>query len=340
MTKTASSTGTPRKPRIAVFAMGGTIAMTRTAQGAIAPSLSGEALLAAVPGLEDVAGFDVISPMQKPGASLTIPDILSVAEQVRTALAQGAAGAIIIQGTDTIEETAFVLDCVLTTSAPVVVTGAMRGPEAAGADGPANLLASAIVATSTVRDAGVMAVLGDTAHAAIFVRKGHTGLPNAFTSAPQGPMGHVIEGRFHPLMRPPKQVQIDLDTDTPIPPVALVQIGLGEDGRLLPHLVDMGFQGAVIAAMGAGHVPQAMVHALDALATKIPVILSSRVPTGPVFEQTYGFAGSETDLLQRGLIPGWALGPLKARLLLQLGLASGCREPTELRELFAHFAYR
>ena len=340
MTKTASSTGTPRKPRIAVFAMGGTIAMTRTAQGAIAPSLSGEALLAAVPGLEDVAGFDVISPMQKPGASLTIPDILSVAEQVRTALAQGTAGAIIIQGTDTIEETAFVLDCVLTTSAPVVVTGAMRGPEAAGADGPANLLASAIVATSTVRDAGVMAVLGDTAHAAIFVRKGHTGLPNAFTSAPQGPMGHVIEGRFHPLMRPPKQVQIDLDTDTPIPPVALVQIGLGEDGRLLPHLVDMGFQGAVIAAMGAGHVPQAMVHALDALATKIPVILSSRVPTGPVFEQTYGFAGSETDLLQRGLIPGWALGPLKARLLLQLGLASGCREPTELRELFAHFAYR
>ncbi|WP_071468498.1 asparaginase [Roseinatronobacter thiooxidans] len=340
MTKIASSTATPRKPRVAVFATGGTIAMTRTAHGAIAPSLSGEALLAAVPGLADVASFDVISPMQKPGASLTIPDILSVAEQVRAALVNGAAGAIIIQGTDTIEETAFVLDCVLSTSAPVVVTGAMRGPEAAGADGPANLLASAIVAASAVRDAGVMAVVGDTAHAAVFVRKGHTGLPDAFTSAPQGPLGHVIEGRFHPLMRPPKQVQINLDTDAPIPPVALVQIGLGEDGRILRHLADMGFKGAVIAAMGAGHVPQEIVHALNALAAKMPVILSSRVPAGPVFEQTYGFAGSEVDLLQRGLISGWALGPLKARLLLQLALASGCWEPTELRKLFGHFAYR
>lgn len=334
MPQTATIPETPLRPRIAVFALGGTIAMTRTENGVITPSLSGAALLAAVPGLHEVAEIEVNSPLQMPGASLTVPDILIVAAQVRAALADGAAGAIIVQGTDTIEETAFVLDCVLATSAPVVVTGAMRGQEAAGADGPANLLASAIVAASGVRDTGVMVVLGDTAHAARFVRKGHTALPDAFTSTPHGPVGHVIEGQFHRAVYLPSRPTVDLDPCTVIPPVALVQIGLGEDGRMLGHLAGMGFEGAVVAAMGAGHVPQGLAEFLGALGDAMPVVLSSRVAGGPVLEQTYGFAGSEVDLLQRGLIPGGMLGPLKARLLLQFGLASGHRRHDEIRRFF------
>ncbi|MCL1627889.1 asparaginase [Roseibaca sp. V10] len=322
------------KPRIAVFALGGTIAMTRGETGAIAPSLSGAALVAAVPGLTDVADIAVHSPLQKPGASLTISDILAVASEVRSALANGANGAVVVQGTDTIEETAFLLDCVLETSAPVVVTGAMRGPEAAGADGPANLLASAIVAASGARNTGVLVVLGDTAHAARHVRKGHTARPDAFTSAPFGPLGYVFEGQFRQYLHRSVGQTLYLDTDTPIPPVALLQIGLGDDGRMLRHLPEMGFEGAVIAAMGAGHVPQPIVEELGILADTIPVVLSSRVATGPVFENTYGFPGSEIDLLKRNLVPGGSLGPLKARLLLQLGLAAGHNQNTDIQKLF------
>lgn len=325
------------KPRVVVFTLGGTIAMTRADNGAITPSLSGAALLAAVPGLDDVARVEVHSPMQMPGASLTVSDIIGVTAQVRAALADGAAGAVIVQGTDTIEETAFVLDCILATSAPVVVTGAMRGPQAAGADGPANLLASTIVAASGAINTGVLVVLGDTAHAARFVRKGHTGLPDAFTSAPHGPVGHIFEGRFRRAVHLPERPLLSLNEGVAIPAVALVQISLGDDGRMLRHLVDMGFQGAVVSAMGAGHVPQSLAEGLGALAETMPVILSSRVAGGPVFERTYGFAGSEVDLLARGLVPAGALGPLKARLLLQLALASDVAPGQPMHRIFRSF---
>ena len=85
--------------------------------------------------------------------------------------------------------------------------------------------------------------------------------------------------------------------------------------------------------MGVGHVPAAMVPALAGLAEVFPVVLSSRVASGPVFTRTYGFPGSETDLLSRGLLPGGALGGLKSRLLLSLLLGAGLQGP-QLREAF------
>lgn len=325
----------PDQPNVAVFTLGGTIAMTRDAGGGITPSLSAEALLATAPGLAAVARIVAASVLQMPGASLTLADLATVARRVEQAFAEGVDGAVVVQGTDTIEETAFVLDCLLASERPVVVTGAMRGPEAAGADGPANLLAAVTVAASGARDPGVMVVLGDTVHAARHVRKGHTGLPEAFTSAPHGPLGHVVEGRFLMGGGPPPRVRTPF-VEAPAPAVALVTVGLGDDGRLVPALADLGFAGAVIAAMGAGHVPRTMAEPLGALARRIPVVLSSRVAGGPVFSRTYGFPGSETDLLARGLIHGGALGALKARLLLQLGLAAGMAPP-EIAALFDRF---
>lgn len=322
-------------PSVAVFTLGGTIAMTHAPGGGILPSLSAEALLASVPGLADVARIEAVSLLQIPGASLTLADLAMVAGRVTAALAAGADGAVIVQGTDTIEETAFVLDCLLEAGRPVVVTGAMRGPEAAGADGPANLLAAVTVAASGARDTGVVAVLGDTVHAARHVRKVHTGLPAAFVSDPFGPLGHLIEGRFRQAFPAPPRLHLSLPAGATPPPVALLTVGLGEDGRLLQQLAEAGFRGAVLAAMGAGHVPQSLADPLQALARQMPVVLSTRVAGGPVFARTYGFAGSESDLLGRGLIHGGALGALKARLLLQLALAGGAASPAALAALFA-----
>lgn len=311
------------KPRILVVALGGTISMTPSTGGGITPKLTGADLVAAVPELEQVAEVDPRSPFQLPGASLSMAQLAEVAALIDAECASGAAGAVVVQGTDTIEETAFVMDCLVHSERPVVVTGAMRGPQAPGAEGPANLLAAVTVAATAEPGLGAVVVLNDEVHAARFVQKGHTGLPSAFTSRPYGPVGHVIEGRFALAMRPRPLAKRRLAPGAEAPPVALIQIGLGEDGRLLDALPGLGYRGAVLAAMGAGHVPMAMVEPVARLAQAMPVVLTSRINAGPTFAGTYGFAGSEMDLLARGVIHGAELGPIKARLLLQLLLAGG-----------------
>lgn len=169
----------------------------RSPRRLVAPALSAADLLAAVPGLDGVeAELKVHDFLKKPGASLTLADIVSVAEAISKALAEGCAGAVVTQGTDTIEETSYLLDLLVTFDAPVVVTGAMRNPSMASPDGPANILAAIRVAASdAARGQGCLVVLNDQIHAARWVQKTHTTSPAAFTSPSHGPIGHVIEDR-------------------------------------------------------------------------------------------------------------------------------------------------
>ncbi|WP_340108271.1 asparaginase [Pikeienuella sp. HZG-20] len=313
------------RPRVLLLALGGTISMKGAPGQGIVPTLTGADLVAAVPGLGAVAEIEARSPYQLPGASLTLSHLNALAGMIDAALADDFAGVVVVQGTDTIEETAFVLDCLVGGVKPVVVTGAMRGPEAAGADGPANILAAVTYAASPDMDGrGVVAILNDEIHAARYVRKGHTGLASAFTSSPQGPIGLVLEGRarMHARTIPMPKLPRLPDGDD-LPAVALVTLGLGDDGRMIDAVPGLGYAGAVIVGMGAGHAPGSHAAKLAALAERMPVILATRVVDGPVFTKTYGFPGSETDLLAKGLIPSGSLGPAKSRIFLQMQLASG-----------------
>ena len=130
------------RPRILFVSLGGTITMTPAAEGGSRPTLRAEDLMQAVPALSDVVEISAASPLQLPGASLSLADLLQVAQLVETHLADDTDGVALAQGTDTIEETAFALDRLVRSDKPVVVTGAMRGPAMPGADGPANLLAA------------------------------------------------------------------------------------------------------------------------------------------------------------------------------------------------------
>lgn len=322
-------------PTVLMISLGGTITMTRDKSGGIVPTLDANDLVRAVPGLDSVARIETLSPFRKPGASLTIDDLIAVATVLNEKLAGNIAGAVVIQGTDTIEETAFVLDRLVGGDRPVVVTGAMRGPEAAGADGPANLLASAIVAASrAARGRGALVVLNDEIHAARYVQKSHTALTSAFKSPLCGPVGLVIESGAW--------FQLEIERSTPLKAalsgadraVALVKMSLGDDGRMISALPSLGFAGAVIEGMGVGHVAADVAPLLERLAGQMPVVLASRVDTGPSFTATYAFPGSEIDLLKRGLISSGALSGIKSRLLLSLLLRTECGV-AEIREAFA-----
>ncbi|MGV2978650.1 asparaginase [Camelimonas sp. ID_303_24] len=340
-----------KRPTVLLAATGGTIAMTPRADGAgVAPTLDAADLAAAVPGLAAVAEVMPLAVARKPSASLTIADLAAVAALARDRLADDVDGVVIVQGTDTIEETAFVLSLLLPAGKPVVVTGAMRSPAMAGADGPANLLAAVTVAAApAAQGLGPLVVLNDEIHAALLVQKGHTALTSAFVSPGFGPVGLVAEGRARVVLRPgpsptlaallgrrPEDVLAGLATEGATPGVALLRIGLGDDGRLLAAAPELGFAGVVIEGAGAGHVPDSVADVVSRVAARAPVILASRVSAGPAFSQTYGYPGSEIDLLQRGAIGAGMLSGLKARLLLQLLLAAGA-DAGQIRAAFAAF---
>ncbi|GHE56342.1 L-asparaginase [Camelimonas fluminis] len=340
-----------KRATVLLVATGGTIAMTPRADGAgVAPTLDAADLAAAVPSLGTAAEVIPVAMARKPSASLTLADLTAVAALAHDRLGSDADGAVIVQGTDTIEETAFVLSLLLPDSKPVVVTGAMRSPAMAGADGPANLLAAVTVAAApAAHGLGPLVVLNDEIHAALLVQKGHTALTSAFGSPGFGPVGFVAEGRarivLRPVARPPLAGLLDrtaadvlaiLAAQATPPAVALLRIGLGDDGRLLAAAPDLGFAGVVIEGAGAGHVPEPLADMVSQVAARIPVILASRVSAGPVFGATYGYPGSEIDLLQRGVIGAGMLSGLKARLLLQLLLGVGA-DAGQIRAAFAAY---
>src|SRR5215210_1917968 len=321
-------------PKVAVLSLGGTISSTSTGGPGVVPTLTGEALVEDVPQIAEVAEVSAASFRQVASSELTVDDLAELAAEITRRMEDGAAGAVVTQGTDTIEESAFVLDLLVDRDEPVVVTGAMRNPTLPGADGPANLLASVQVAASgAARGLGTVVVLNDEIHAARFVRKTHTSNPATFRSDPAGPIGWISEGVTRVVMRPVGEHKVDLSRDAGERPVALYHVALGDDGRLLPEVEGKGYAGLVVEAMGGGHVPSVVAGTLEDLASKMPVVLASRTGGGEVLRTTYGFVGSETDLLDRGLIYASHLDGRKARLLLTLLLRSGATRE-EIAETF------
>lgn len=322
-------------PKIHVFSLGGTIAMGASVPGkGVSLSHSADMLIDAIPELAEIARIEAQSFRQLPSPDITISDLEDLAKQINERLNNGAEGIVVTQGTDTIEESAFVIDRLVHQDAPVVFCGAMRNPTMLGADGPANLYHSVIVASEReARGLGTMVVMNDEVHAARYVQKLHTTNPAAFESSPMGPIGWILEGQVQLFSSVGKQYPINIASD-PIPSkVARLTVGIDEDGSLVDLVIKAGYDGLIVDATGGGHVPAAMVDALERAVAKIPVIFSSRTRQGSIIQSTYNFKGSETDLISRGLIPAGWLDGIKARLLLILLLRSGASR-TQIENVF------
>ena len=312
-------------PAVAMFALGGTIASASVAGRAGADvSLSGEELLRVLPGVDSIASVTVRSFRKVPSGDLTMHDVLELAAAIRSEVDGGTSGVVVTQGTDTLEEVAYALDLLLHVEAPVVVTGAMRNSSLPGSDGPANMLAAIKVASSEdARGMGALVVFNDEIHAARFVRKRHTTSPATFGSPLVGPLGLVTEDRVSIFLRPRGRMHIKVRAEAPDARVALVSVAFDEDGALLHPAVLAGYQGAVVAAFGAGHVPRKIVPRLRELNERMPVVVASRTFAGDMLKATYAYPGGEMDLLSSGLIFAGALDAPHARILLRLLLMTG-----------------
>jgi len=305
---------------VSLLAVGGTISTRDGAAGAV-PGRSATALAATVAADVEVRPRDVARISSR---NTTPDDMWDLAAAVREEINAGAAGVVITHGTDTLEETAYALALLVDTTVPVVLTGAMRPPFAAGADGPANLAAAISAAVRPALAAyGPVVVHQDEIHVATWVTKLHSTRVAAFASPPAGPVGLVSEGEVVLLLGPPPRRELLPARTPPTRRVELLWAVAGADGMIVDAIADK-VDGLVVAGTGGGHTSAPLAEALVRLrASGKPVVLSSRCGGSQVLRNTYGGVGSEIHLRSEGLLSAGSLAPLKARLRLLFGLSAG-----------------
>lgn len=268
--------------------------------------------------------------------ALGFADLRAVAEEVVLRHAADPSGAfVLVQGTDTMEETSFLLDLLLPRTVPLVVTGAMRTADALGADGPANL-ADAIAAARAIASSpnGVMVCMGAELHSALLVRKTDAGRPNAFTSPGHGPLGYVSEGRCRVLLHAaPHPGPYNINGKQPL--VGMLPLCFDTAPAEVAALLSAPLDGLVVAGLGAGTMPPAIDPLLAEAALRLPVLMATRSGQGEVSGATYVGAGTTHSLLEKGVIAGGFLDPRKTRILLTVLLWAGYRGDDLKKELRA-----
>jgi L-asparaginase len=313
-------------PQVAVVFTGGTISMRHDpVAGGNVPVLAGADLLAATPGLADIADLVAIDRGLKPASHFDFHDLFGLAAAVDEALGDpDIDGAVVVQGTDTIEETAFFLDLLHRGPKPIVVTGAMRPAGTAGYDGPENIRNAVRVAASadvSAGNLGAVVVLGGSIQPADDVTKTHASAFDTFQSLNVGALGRV-EGDRVRLDRG-RDRRRHVSTVRAAERVFLVTATVATDGTPIDALLAAGADGFVVAATGAGNTAATLLAAAErAIAAGLPVVVTTRCPAGEA-SGDYAFPGGGATWRRAGAIPAGHLGGPKARIALALGIGAG-----------------
>jgi L-asparaginase len=267
---------------------------------------------------------------------------LALAARIRHIIDQDEAeGVVITHGTDTLEETAFFLHNVLPADKPVVLTGAMRPSDAPDADGPADLRAAVQVAAGPLsRGRGVLVVMNGAIHDPRWVVKTHTTAVQAFESPEAGPVGAVTSNadsaaiRYFAPVSVARRVPFALPQTALLPRVMIVYAHADMDAALVDHALQDGVRGIVLAGLGNGNAPQAVLAALArAVRQGVSVVRASRVSAGRVSRNV------EVDDDASGFVAAGSLNPQKARVLLQLSIADGITAPDAVQREFDGSGY-
>ena len=298
-----------------------------------APALTASEIMSATRGIDTVTGVETEEWGTYPGPHMTVELMWALRTRIREHLARSdVTGVVVTHGTDTLEETAYLVARSLPSEKPIVFTGAMRTVSDLGWDGPANLLEAVRVAASPeTRGFGAMVVISGQIFAALDATKTNTHLLDAFESPGFGPLGVLDEGELivHREMPPMPPI---IDPRELATPVDIIFVAAGSDTRLLDASRGSA-RGVVIAAMGRGNVPPALVPAIERwIDDGKPVVLTSRTQGGRV-GHTYGYAGGGRRLEELGVIFGGSRRAQQARIDLMLGLGAGMGLD-EVREMF------
>ncbi|GGD52012.1 asparaginase [Caballeronia grimmiae] len=327
-------------PRIAVLATGGTIAgragdASMTA-GYKAGVVGVNDLLDAVPALGNVARIHAEQIASVDSKDMSHALWTTLAQRIDALAAQDdIAGIVVTHGTDTLEETAYLLHLTVKTAKPVVLTAAMRPSSALSADGPLNLLnAVTVAACAQAKGQGVLVAFNNQIHSARDVTKTSTYAVDAFRSPEVGVLGFVQDGRveFQRAVTKAHTLASEFAVGAQWPMVEIVTSYAGVSRMAVDALVAAGVKGIVVAGTGNGSIHASMTQGLvDAVKAGVAVVRASRVGSGHVMRN----GAASDDAL--GSVSAGTLNPYKARVLLMLALAAGVEEAGALQRVFERY---
>jgi len=307
---------------VVVLTTGGTIS-TRDVDGSGArPVLRGQDLLQQIPDLGAVAEVEVAELAFVPGAFMTLATMRQMSERARQILSQAqVAGLVVTHGTDTLEESAYLLYLTVDTDKPVVFTGAMRNSSQIGFDGYRNLYDAIRVAVSeSARGLGTVVVLNEEIHSARWVTKTNGQKEDTYESPATGPVGVVYGDGPHVFTRPLPHPVLPPRLE---PRVDLIRLCVDGDDKFIRCAAEAGTRGLVLEVFGGGRINPPLLPALDrALAGGMMIVATTRCITGNMWNM-YGYEGAFRDLQRRGVIFAHDLPGHKARLKLMLALGNG-----------------
>ncbi len=309
--------------RIVILATGGTIAGQAPDASRSLQYTSGvmgvEQLVAAVPGLADAADLTCEQIANIGSENMSERVWLDLAAALNRYLADpGMDGAVVLHGTDTMEETAYFLNLTVASFKPVVLTGAMRPANALSADGPVNILnAVQLAASAEAAGKGVLVCLNGSIAAAREVTKTNTADPATFKTPVFGELGYILDGKpafcREPVRLRGADSEFSLDGITELPRVEIIYGHAGQRPDMIHAAVAAGARGIVHAGVGMGRIHCDVLPALvRAVENGVTVVCSTRVGSGPVL--------ADGEMAGYGFVTADTLNPQKARVLLQLAL--------------------
>lgn len=283
--------------------------------------------------INQYAQIDELNPFNVPSPHMTIQHVKQLKDIILEAISNKYYdGFVITHGTDTLEETAFLLDLILGVEQPVVITGAMRSSNEIGSDGLYNYISAIRVASDDkARHKGVMVVFNDEIHTARNVTKTHTSNTNTFQSPNHGPLGVLTKDRVQFHHMPYRQQALENVNDKLNVP--LVKAYMGMPGDIFSFYSREGIDGMVIEALGQGNIPPSALEGIQQLVSlNIPIVLVSRSFNG-IVSPTYAYDGGGYQLAQQGFIFSNGLNGPKARLKLLVALSNNL-DKAEIKSYF------